>query len=70
MTDLLSRIFLNFRSSLDAIALAIIAWLSAQGIELSDANKGKITGLAALIALSVWKLFSKDPAPQPENTKA
>ena len=67
MSDLLSRIFLNFRSSLDAVALAVIAWLSSQGVELSDANKGKITGLAALIALSVWKLFSKDPAPEPEK---
>jgi hypothetical protein len=67
MSDLLSRIFLNFRSSLDAVAFAIIAWLSSQGVELSDANRGKITGLAALIALSVWKLFSKDAAPEPEK---
>lgn len=67
MTDLLTRIFLNFRSSLDAIALAIIAWLSSAGIELSEANQAKITGIAALIALAVWKLFSKDPAPEPKE---
>lgn len=65
--DLLVRLFLNFRTSLDGALLAVIAWLVANGITLSDANRAKILGVGALVAGAVWKLLSKDPIPQPSD---
>lgn len=66
MQDLLVRLFLNFRSSLDGALLAVVAWLMAQGVTLSEANTTKLVGIGALVAGALWKLFSKDPVPQPE----
>lgn len=63
MGDLFTRLFINFRTSIDGVALAVVAWLLSNGIDLSDANKGKIAGLAALVATAIWKLFSTDPEP-------
>ena len=66
MSDLITRIFLNFRTSLDGLVLAVIAWLSSNGLELSTDNKAKIAAVVALVAASVWKLFSTDPVPSPD----
>lgn len=68
MSDLLRRIFLNWRTSLDGAVLAVIAWLSSNGIDLSETNKTKLLGWAALFAAAVWKLFSKDPVPAPPDS--
>lgn len=65
--DLLVRLFLNFRTSIDGALLAVIAWLVANGVNLSDGNRSKIIAVGALIAGAVWKLFSKDPVPQPAD---
>ncbi len=62
-TDLLIRVFVNFRSSLKAVGLSVIAWLLAHGVELSSSNAGKITALTALVAHALWNLFSNDPEP-------
>ena len=66
LKDLLTRLFLNFRTSLDGAVLAIIAWPISAGVDLSEANRSKLLAWAGLLAASVWKLFSKDPVPQPE----
>jgi len=64
LKDLLTRLFLNFRTSLDGAILAILAWLNYNGIDLSEANRSKVLAWAAFVAASVWKCFSKDPVPQ------
>lgn len=61
--DLLTRLFLNWRTSLDGAFYAIIAWLLSHGIALSDVWTARAAALAALISGAVWKLFSKDPEP-------
>lgn len=61
--DLLTRIFIEFRTSLKAVGLGVIAWLLAHGVTLSESNAGKIMALTALVAHAVWNLFSKDPEP-------
>lgn len=66
MRDLFERLFLNFRTSLDGAILAVIAWLSSNGVELSEANKTKLLAISALIAGALYKFLSKDPQPQPD----
>lgn len=67
MQDLLKRIFVQWRSSLDGLALVVIAWLSSNGFDLSEANKAKVAAWIALLASAVWKLFSNDPVPEDKN---
>lgn len=69
MSDLIIRLFLNWRSSLDGAVLVIIAWLSSNGITLSDGLSAKVAGVAALLSAAIWKLFSTDPEP-PREPKA
>jgi hypothetical protein len=71
MGDLLKRLFVQWRSSLDGLALVVIAWLSSNGFDLSEANKAKVAAWIALLAAAVWKLFSNDPVPEddPNDTK-
>ncbi len=64
MQDLLKRIFVQWRSSLDGLALVVIAWLSSNGFDLSEANKTKVMAWIALLAAAVWKFFSNDPVPE------
>lgn len=66
MHSLLVRLFLNFRTSLDGALLAVVAWLMSQGVTLSESNTTKLVGIGALVAGALWKIFSKDPVPQPE----
>lgn len=66
MWELLTRIFVDIRTSVDGAALLIITWFASAGVEFSADNKAKITALAALVATSIWKLFSKDPEPRRE----
>jgi len=70
LKDLLVRLFVNFRTSTDGAIYAVIAWLMANGVELSEANKGKLLGIGTLIVGAFWKFFSKDPIPQPPNEEA
>jgi hypothetical protein len=67
LKDLLTRLFLNFRTSVDGVALALIAWLNSAGVDLSEANRSRLVAWAGLIAASVWKFFSKDPVPAAEK---
>lgn len=66
MQDLLTRLFLNLRTSLDGVIIVLLAWLGSNGIDLSEANRTKLLGYAGIAAAAIWKLFSKDPVPQPE----
>ena len=66
MADLFTRLFLNWRTSLDGGMYAVIAWLASNGITLSEAWSLKGAALTALISGAVWKLISKDPEPARE----
>lgn len=63
MGNLITRLFLNWRTSLDGGVLTVIAWLSSEGITLSDGLSAKAAAVAALLSAAVWKLFSTDPEP-------
>lgn len=70
MQDLLTRIFTQWRTSLEGLAMVIVAWLASNGFDLSETNKAKITAYIALLAGAVWKFFSKDPVPESESRGA
>lgn len=63
MNDLITRLFLNWRSSLDGGVLTVIAWLASNGITLSDGLTAKAVAVGALLSAAIWKLFSTDPEP-------
>jgi hypothetical protein len=63
MGDLFTRLFLNWRTSLDGGVLTVIAWLSSNGITLSDGLTTKAAAVGALLSAAAWKLFSTDPEP-------
>ena len=67
MGNLLTRLFLNWRTSLDGGILVVIAWLASNGVTLSDGWTAKLTAIGALISAAVWKLLSKDPEPPRET---
>lgn len=66
MGDLFTRLFLNWRSSVDGGVLVVIAWLTAHGVTLSDFWTAKFAATAALLTAATWKIFSKDPEPPRE----
>lgn len=63
MGDLFTRLFLNWRSSIDGGFYALIAWLASNGVTLSDIWTARAAVVAAFISGAIWKLFSKDPEP-------
>jgi len=69
MSDLLTRLFLNWRTSIDGAVLSLIAWLASEGVTLSDGITAKMAAIGALLSAAVWKLFSTDPEP-PREPKA
>lgn len=69
MGDLFTRLFLNWRSSVDGGVYAVIAWLASNGVTLSDGLSARVAAIGALASAAVWKLFSKDPEP-PREPKA
>lgn len=69
MDGLFTTLFKNWRTSIDGGVLAVIAWLSSEGITLSGGLNAKVTAVGALLTAAVWKLFSTDPEP-PREPKA
>ena len=63
MGDLITRLFLNWRTSLDGGVLSVIAWLSSNGITLSDGLTARLAAVGALVSAAIWKLLSTDPEP-------
>lgn len=63
MGDLFTRLFLNWRTSVDGGLFAIVAWLASNGITLNDGLTAKVVAVGALLSGAIWKLFSKDPEP-------
>ena len=63
MSDLITRLFLNWRTSLDGGVLSVIAWLSSNGITLSDGLTARLAAVGALVSAAIWKLLSTDPEP-------
>jgi hypothetical protein len=61
---LLTRIIINYRSSLDGLVYLLIVALTATDTSLSDASRVQRVGWAGLILAALWKALSKDPLPQ------
>jgi hypothetical protein len=59
LKGLLTRIIINYRSSLDGLVYLVIAGLTA-----TDTSRMQRAGWAGLILAALWKLLSKDPLPQ------
>lgn len=64
MNDLFTRLFVNFRTSLEGTLFAVLAWLSSNGFEVSQDRKLQLVGLIGAAAAAIWKFFSKDPVPE------
>lgn len=66
-TDLLSRLFLHYQSSLTGLAIVLITWLSDHGVTLSEDNGKVLTAKLLAMGIALVKFCSKDKGAPPSD---